>query len=83
GSHFYLAMYWAQALTSQTQDPTLASRFRAIATELEANEATIVAELEAAQGAPMDLGGYYLPDADLAARAMRPSATFNRILGEF
>jgi isocitrate dehydrogenase len=82
GSHFYLAMYWAQALASQTQDPTLASRFRAIATDLEENEATIVAELVAAQGAPMDLGGYYLPDADLAARAMRPSATFNRILGE-
>ncbi len=83
GSHYYLAMYWAQALASQTQDPTLASRFRDIATDLEANEATIVAELVAAQGAPMDLGGYYLPDADLAARAMRPSATLNRILGEF
>jgi isocitrate dehydrogenase len=83
GSHFYLAMYWAQALTSQAQDSTLASRFRAIATELEANEATIVAELVAAQGAPVDIGGYFLPNADLAARAMRPSATFNRILAEF
>jgi isocitrate dehydrogenase len=83
GSHFYLAMYWAQALTSQAQDSTLASRFRAIATELEANEATIVAELVAVQGAPVDIGGYFLPNADLAARAMRPSATFNRILAEF
>jgi isocitrate dehydrogenase len=82
GSHFYLAMYWAQALASQTQDPTLASRFRGIATELETNEATILSELEAAQGSPVDLGGYYLPDAELATNAMRPSAAFNRILSE-
>ncbi len=83
GSHFYLAMYWAQALASQGDDPGLADRFRGIATELEENEAAIVSELVAAQGTPVDLGGYYLPNADLAAGAMRPSATFNQILADF
>jgi len=82
GSHAYLARYWAEALAAQTDDPELASRFAPLAAALLAEEATIVAELAAVQGGPVDIGGYYFPDADLATEAMRPSATFNRILGE-
>lgn len=80
GSHFYLAMYWADAAAAQDEDPVLQAKFADIAAKLHANEATINAELLAAQGAPQDVGGYYHPDPALTEKAMRPSATFNRIL---
>ena len=80
GSHFYLAMYWARALADQTQDPDLQSTFTAVAEQLERNEAAIVAELNGAQGKPVDIGGYYHPDAALLTRVMRPSATFNAVV---
>jgi isocitrate dehydrogenase len=80
GSQFYLTLYWAEALARQTDDPDLAARFKPIARELAANEATITAELIDCQGRPMDLGGYYMPDAELASKAMRPSETFNAIV---
>ena len=80
GSHFYLALYWAQALAAQTQDAELQKRFAAIAKQLADNESKIVAELNAAQGKPVELGGYYRPDPGLASKAMRPSATFNAIV---
>ncbi|MBA2484836.1 MAG: NADP-dependent isocitrate dehydrogenase [Nitrospira sp.] len=80
GSHFYLALYWAQALAQQTQDKTLQTRFVAIAKELEQNEAKISTELLAAQGKPVDVGGYYHPNDDKASKAMRPSATLNAIV---
>jgi isocitrate dehydrogenase len=82
GSHFYLAMYWAQALAAQTEDSELAGRFAKLAATLSSNEAKIVAELAAAQGAPVDLGGYYQPTVALVAKAMRPSATFNSIIAD-
>ena len=81
GSHFYLALYWAQALAAQSTDPTLKARFTAIAEQLTANEQIIVAELAAVQGKPVDVGGYYHPDDAKAFAALRPSPTFNRILG--
>jgi len=77
GSHFYLAMYWAQALAAQTDDPELAGVFAPVAAALTGNESTIVDELAAVQGSPVDVGGYYRPDDALAEVAMRPSATFN------
>ncbi|PWK39917.1 NADP-dependent isocitrate dehydrogenase [Pseudomonas sp. B21-040] len=77
GSHFYLALYWAQALTAQTEDAALQSQFATLAKTLTENEATIVAELNAVQGKPVDIGGYYHADAELISKAMRPSATFN------
>lgn len=80
GSHFYLALYWAQALAAQTQDKTIAKRFTKIAQDLSENEKKIDAELLAAQGKPVDLGGYYHPDDAQAAKAMRPSATLNAII---
>jgi len=80
GSHFYLALYWAQALAAQDADAELKARFIPLAENLSANEATIVDELNAAQGQAMDLGGYYRPDEDRAFRAMRPSETFNAAL---
>ncbi|HEY2320389.1 MAG TPA: NADP-dependent isocitrate dehydrogenase [Solirubrobacteraceae bacterium] len=80
GSHFYLALYWARELAEQTGDSELAERFRALAERLEADEETIVAELAEVQGSPVELGGYYRPDPDKAAAAMRPSATFNQAL---
>jgi isocitrate dehydrogenase len=80
GSHFYLAMYWAKALAQQSSNPELQSRFRQVADDLERNEAGIVAELEAAQGQAVDIGGYYHPDPARAAKAMRPSSTFNAII---
>jgi isocitrate dehydrogenase len=80
GSHFYLALYWAQALAAQTQDRELQARFTKVAAQLAENEAKIVAELNAAQGRPVDLGGYYRPDPALTAKAMRPSPTFNAIV---
>jgi isocitrate dehydrogenase len=83
GSHFYLALYWAQELARQSDDVELAARFSGLADALEANVATIDAELIAAQGRPVDVGGYYRPDDAKATAAMRPSATFNRLLDEF
>jgi isocitrate dehydrogenase len=80
GSHFYLALYWAQELAQQAQDAELAARFAPLAERLAANEDTIVAELNAVQGAPVDIGGYYRPDPARAAAAMRPSATLNAAL---
>jgi isocitrate dehydrogenase len=77
GSHFYLALYWAQALAAQTDDAALAERFAPIAAELSANEDTIVAELLGVQGQPADIGGYYSPDPVKATAVMRPSQTFN------
>jgi isocitrate dehydrogenase len=82
GSHFYLAMYWAQALAAQTQDAELKALFTPIAAELTANEQKIVAELAAVQGKPTDVGGYYLPDDAKADAVLRPSATFNAILAK-
>ena len=80
GSHFYLAMYWAEALAEQDTDEELKSRFASFAEAMKANESTIVDELNAVQGVAMDLGGYYKLDAAKAIAAMRPSATFNQIL---
>ena len=80
GSHFYLALYWAQALAAQDNDADLKAIFTPVAAELEANETKIVAELLAVQGKPVDVGGYYLPDDAKANAALRPSATFNAIL---
>lgn len=77
GSHFYLTLYWAQALAAQTDDAALQARFAPLAKALTENEATIVAELNAVQGKPVEIGGYYYPDAELTAKAMRPSQTFN------
>ena len=77
GSHFYLALYWAQALANQTRDNDLRAEFTDLAKTLTDNEETIVKELNAAQGAAVDISGYYLPDADKVAAAMRPSATLN------
>jgi len=82
GSHFYLAMYWAQALVEQDEDPELSRLFAGIAGNLAANEQAIVGELVAVQGVAMDIGGYFHPDEGLASRAMRPSDTLNRILAE-
>jgi isocitrate dehydrogenase len=80
GSHFYLALYWAQALAAQNDDAELKALFSPLADELTAQEKTIAAELAAVQGKPTDIGGYYRPDDAEASAAMRPSATFNRIL---
>jgi isocitrate dehydrogenase len=80
GSHFYLALYWAQALAAQTKDKELAARFKPLAEALAANEARINAELIAAQGKSVDTGGYYLPDPAKTSAAMRPSATLNAAL---
>ncbi|GAB3801105.1 NADP-dependent isocitrate dehydrogenase [Humibacter antri] len=83
GSHFYLALYWAQELAKQTDDSQLAAVFAPLAETLTAKESTIVDELIAAQGEPADIGGYYLPDAEKASAVMRPSATFNEALAAF
>ena len=80
GSHFYLALYWAQALAAQTADKRIADRFAKIAKDLSDNEKKIDGELLAAQGKPQDVGGYYHPDDAKAAKAMRPSATLNAII---
>jgi isocitrate dehydrogenase len=80
GSTFYLALYWAQTLAAQDRDPELKARFGPVAAALADSEATITGELLAAQGEPMDLGGYYIPDADRCASLMRPSPTFNAII---
>ena len=80
GSHFYVAMYWAKALAEQTEDEGLAERFAPIADALSSGEETIVNELNSTQGPAMDVGGYYQPNPDLVAKAMRPSMTFNEII---
>jgi isocitrate dehydrogenase len=80
GSHFYLALYWAEALAAQTKDKDIQTRFAPLAKALKDNEAKINAELIAAQGKPVDMGGYYLPDFGKTSKAMRPSATFNAAL---
>jgi len=80
GSHFYLALYWAQALAGQDEDAELRAKFAPLAKALAENEAKIVAELNGVQGQPVDIGGYYRPDPAKAAAAMRPSATFNAAL---
>jgi len=81
GSHFYLATYWAEALAAQDEDAELKAHFAPIAQQLTENEAKIMEELDAAQGAPVDLGGYYRPDAAKRNAAMRPSPTLNAIIG--
>jgi len=80
GSHFYLALYWAQALAAQTEDAGLRAKFAPVAAELLREETKIVGELNAAQGKPVAIGGYYHPDPAKCAAALRPSATFNRVL---
>ena len=80
GSHFYLAMYWAEAMAANEDDPELAARFAAAAQALANNEQKILTELLTAQGSPVDIGGYYRPDDALATAAMRPSATLNAII---
>jgi len=80
GSHFYLALYWAQALAEQTEDKDLQAKFAPVAKTLTENEAKIVQELGATQGKPVDIGGYYRPNADKTSKAMRPSATLNAAL---
>ncbi|PZX50529.1 NADP-dependent isocitrate dehydrogenase [Algoriphagus chordae] len=80
GSHFYLALYWAEALAAQNKDAELKAKFTPLAKALEAQEATIVDELNGSQGASMNIGGYFRPDAILASQAMRPSATLNEVL---
>jgi isocitrate dehydrogenase len=82
GSHFYLAMFWAKALSEQKGDAELASHFKAAHAKMAAAEDKIVAELNEVQGQAMDIGGYYFPDEKKVAEAMRPSATLNAILAE-
>jgi isocitrate dehydrogenase len=83
GSHFYLALYWAQALAAQTEDTVLQKRFSGLSQTLSANEARIVDELNAAQGNGIDLGGYYHPDETKVNAAMRPSETLNAAIYAF
>jgi isocitrate dehydrogenase len=80
GSHFYLAMYWAEALAAQSDDQALQAQFKPLAAQLAKNEQRIIDELNAAQGSVVDIGGYYRPDPDLMSAAMRPSATLNALL---
>jgi isocitrate dehydrogenase len=77
GSHFYLAMYWAQALAEQTKDLELQKRFEKLANELRENEQKIIDELNSAQGKSVEIGGYYKPNFEMVSKAMRPSATLN------
>jgi isocitrate dehydrogenase len=80
GSHFYLSLYWAEALAKQTEDAQLSAQFKGVAAALAQNEARIVEELAAAQGKPVNIGGYYRPNTDLTSKAMRPSSTMNRVI---
>jgi len=80
GSHFYLALYWAQALAEQTEDRELAARFAPLAKTLTDNEEKIAAEFSAVQGHPVEIGGYYLADSEKTKAVMRPSPTFNAAL---
>jgi len=82
GSHFYLALYWAQELAAQTDDVELAAAFRDVAERLTSEEGTINAELLAVQGSPADIGGYYRPDDAKATAVMTPSATLNATLAD-
>ena len=82
GSHFYLALYWAQALAAQSDDLELQAQFADLAKSLTDNEEKIVAELNEVQGKPVDIGGYYHADPQLTSQAMRPSATFNAALAQ-
>ncbi len=82
GSHFYLALYWAQALAEQTEDKVLQEKFTSIAQQLSANETKIISELNAVQNSEVDLGGYYRPNTDKLTHIMRPSACFNAIIAE-
>ena len=83
GSHFYLALYWAQELAdADRRTPSSPAAFAELAKTLAANEATINEELLAVQGSPADIGGYYRPDPEKAAAVMRPSATFNQIVSK-
>ncbi len=81
GSHFYLAMYWAEALAAQNEDAELKEAFGSMAEAMAENETRILEELNSVQGQPMDIGGYYHPNDDLGSKAMRPSETLNRIIG--
>lgn len=83
GSHFYLAMYWAQALASQTEDSDLQKLFKPLAEKLSQKEQKIVEELNLAQGSPVDIGGYFKPDPKKCETAMRPSETLNQIINDF
>jgi isocitrate dehydrogenase len=83
GSHFYLAMYWAQALAAQDTDLELKEVFAPLAKDLTENAADVLNELNNAQGESVDMGGYYYPDAEKTEKAMRPSQTLNKILSEF
>ncbi|MQW75949.1 NADP-dependent isocitrate dehydrogenase [Nocardioides sp. dk4132] len=83
GSHFYLAMYWAEEVANQTEDAELAAAFKPLAEKLRAEEETIVSELNAVQGKPADIGGYYRPDDAKAEAVMRPSTTLNEALASF
>src|SRR4030095_4334175 len=80
GSHFYLALYWAEALAAQTQDKELQARFSRVARQLAENEAKIVDELKAATGRPGDIGGGFRPNPEKTAKAMRPSPALNAIV---
>jgi isocitrate dehydrogenase len=80
GSHFYLALYWAQALAAQTDDPALKAYFTPLAKKLAENEKKIVDELNAVQGKPADVGGYYAFSTSKAGAVMRPSPTFNAVV---
>jgi isocitrate dehydrogenase len=80
GSHFYLALYWARELAEQNDDPELAQKFAPLAQRLGDDEQRIVQQLAEVQGSPVDIGGYYWPDPERAAEAMRPSATLNEAL---
>jgi isocitrate dehydrogenase len=83
GSHFYLALYWADALAAQDEDPALKAKFTALAKELRDNEEKVIGEMLATQGQPVDVGGYYHPDQELVISAMRSSTTLNKIIDSF
>lgn len=83
GSHFYLCMYWAEALAAQNEDMALKTTFEKVAADFNEKQTQIVQELIEVQGQPMDIGGYYYPNQELASKAMRPSATLNQLLSQF
>jgi isocitrate dehydrogenase len=83
GSHFYLALYWAELLAAQNKDVELKEKFAPLTAYLSENEEKITSELLAVQGQPVDLKGYYKPDEEIASKVMRPSATFNKAIDEF
>jgi isocitrate dehydrogenase len=82
GSHYWLALYWAEAMTHQSADPALAEKFSGVAKALKENQEQILQELIDAQGKPVDIGGYYSPEIDLVNKAMRASKTLNSVLAE-